>query len=1100
MIDGSTHQKTTTASKDLIIICVVAILVFALASVLDVFGMVAEWFLEKHEGLWPLDEIVTVLVLLAFAVGIFSLRRWRELRVEVTARKRLQEDLRKYQKRLEEKIQERAAELTMANEQLQREIPQRKLLEEALRDSEEKYRILVESATDMIYMIDGNHKVLSLNKAAAMLWSKEPHEIVGKSILDLFPEEIAAHYAKGLEEVFQTGRSRCDRTKMIVGGKESWISVSLSPVKDHEGRVAAVMGITRDITEQKQAEEEIRRLNEELEQRVIERTAQLQAANKKLEIQITERRRAEEALRESERHYRELADSINDVFFGFDKDLRYTYWNKASEKLTGIPAKDAIGKSLYELFPDTPQTRVAERVYLDVLRTQQSQTFVNEYQLGGKDFFFEMSTYPSRDGLSVFVKDITERKRAEEALREREARLRGLFETMAEGIVLIAPGGQIIQANPAAERILGLQRSEIESRNYIAPEWEILRPDGTPMPPEEMAGPRAMKEKRLVKDVMMGVKHLDGSIAWINVSAAPLMDEAGRFMGVVGTFADITARKRMEEVLRESEQRFRMVLESSTDNLYRRNLETDTYDYMSPAVERILGYSPEEILSMPLKSVVSMMHPDDIDRVKRVIAESMASDRDSYLLEYRFRHKDGQYRWLSDLFTVIRDAQGRPLYFVGNVRDITERKRAEETLRESEEKYRNLVERANDGIVIVQDGIVKFINTRLAEMRGVTAEEVIGTPFTDHIYPDELPEVVDRYKRRMAGEDVSPIYETALRCKDGSRIHAELNAGIVTYQGKPADLVIVRDITERKRAEETLRESEERFRSLVETTSDWVWEVDQNGVYTYVSPCIHQVLGYEPEGVLGKTPFDLMPPDEAQRVAAIFSHIAAQLEPFSSLENTNQHRDGRLVVLETSGVPFFDPDGTFRGYRGIDRDITERKQAGEALRRSEEQYRLITENTRDLICMLDQDGNFIYASPSFREALGCEPEELMGSSFFSLVHPDDRVPAARTLPRALFSQNGRTVELRYKHQNGEWRIFESVWGWIFDGARSPQRAVVVSRDVTERKRAEESLRISERKYKDIFDFAPVGIYQSTWEGDLITANMASSSNSWIFFS
>ena len=146
--------------------------------------------------------------------------------------------------------------------------------------------------------------------------------------------------------------------------------------------------------------------------------------------------------------------------------------------------------------------------------------------------------------------DNTQRKLTDEALRESEERLRSLFETMAEGVILIAPDGQIVQANHAAESILGLERSEIEGRNYVSPEWEILRPDGTPMPPEEMAGPRAMKEKRPVKDVVMGVKRPDGSIVWINVSAAPIMNKAGRFEGVVGTFADITERKRAEEALR----------------------------------------------------------------------------------------------------------------------------------------------------------------------------------------------------------------------------------------------------------------------------------------------------------------------------------------------------------------------------------------------------------------------------------------------------------------------------------------------------------------------------------------------------------------------
>jgi PAS domain S-box-containing protein len=141
-----------------------------------------------------------------------------------------------------------------------------------------------------------------------------------------------------------------------------------------------------------------------------------------------------------------------------------------------------------------------------------------------------------------FIQEIAERMRAEETLRESEGRLRSLFETMTEGVISIAPDGQIVQANPAAEDILGLERPEIEARNYVAPEWKILRPDGTPMPPEEMAGPRAMKEKRSVKDIVMGFEHPDGSIVWLNVSASPIMDETDELEGVVGTFADILRR------------------------------------------------------------------------------------------------------------------------------------------------------------------------------------------------------------------------------------------------------------------------------------------------------------------------------------------------------------------------------------------------------------------------------------------------------------------------------------------------------------------------------------------------------------------------------
>jgi len=142
-------------------------------------------------------------------------------------------------------------------------------------------------------------------------------------------------------------------------------------------------------------------------------------------------------------------------------------------------------------------------------------------------------------------------------------------------------------------------------------------------------------------------------------------------------------------------------------------------------------------------------------------------------------------------------------------------------------------------------------------------------------------------------------------------------------------------------AEEALRESRKRYQDLVESLSDWVWEVDGNAVYTYVSPKVRDLLGYEPEEVIGKTPFDLMPPAEARRVKEIFGPFAERHEPFHSLENVNRHKDGHLVVIETSGAPFFGKDGTFRGYRGVDREIGERKRVEAALRRNEERLRLV---------------------------------------------------------------------------------------------------------------------------------------------------------------
>ncbi len=183
----------------------------------------------------------------------------------------------------------------------------------------------------------------------------------------------------------------------------------------------------------------------------------------------------------------------------------------------------------------------------------------------------------------------TERRRAEEVLQGSEECFRSLFDTIAEGVILIAPDGQIVRANPAAERILGLSRSEIEGRNYVASEWGILRPDGTPMPPEEMAGPRAMKEKGLVQDVVMGVKRPDGSVSWINVSATPLMSEDSVLEGVVGTFVDITERKRAEEEIRRRTAQLEALRQVGLEITAELDLDSLLHSLVSRAIELVGG-------------------------------------------------------------------------------------------------------------------------------------------------------------------------------------------------------------------------------------------------------------------------------------------------------------------------------------------------------------------------------------------------------------------------------------------------------------------------------------------------------------------------------
>jgi PAS domain S-box-containing protein len=269
------------------------------------------------------------------------------------------------------------------------------------------------------------------------------------------------------------------------------------------------------------------------------------------------------------------------------------------------------------------------------------------------------------------------------------------------------------------------------------------------------------------------------------------------------------------------------------------------------------------------------------------------------------------------------------------------------------------------------------------------------------------------------------------------------------------------ELKERKQAEIALRESEDKFRSLVETTSDWIWEMNQDGIYTYSSPKIKELLGYEPEEIIGKTPFDLMPPDEAKRVGVIFGEIVASHRPIESLENMCLHKDGHTVLLESSGVPIFDSAGNFTGYRGIDRDITERKKAEEALL----QYKHIVSSSTDMLAILDTSFTYLAANDSYVKAfnvtiddlIGHTVSEIFGEEFFQTVI---KLNADRCMAGEVINYQEwfdfPAYEPRYMSINYYPYLSDSniVKGFVVNG-----------RDSTERKRAEEALRESEEKFR-----------------------------------
>jgi len=278
-------------------------------------------------------------------------------------------------------------------------------------------------------------------------------------------------------------------------------------------------------------------------QELISELTEMRQRIAELEVSETERKKAEEKLRESEQSYRELANSITDVFFAMDRDLRYTYWNKASEELTGIKAKDAIRKSILEIFPDNEETKTAVKVYQEVLKTKQPKTFVNEYRIGGKRYFFEITAYSSKDGLSVFVKDVTERKKMEEALFQERNLLQALIDNIPDVIYFKDDKNRFIRVNKARADLSG-----------TTPKNMIGKTDFDFFPQEQARqafadDSRVMKSNRALVAKVEKITGADGTEHWFSVTKIPRHNEKGEAIGTMGVSRDITKRKQQEKQL-----------------------------------------------------------------------------------------------------------------------------------------------------------------------------------------------------------------------------------------------------------------------------------------------------------------------------------------------------------------------------------------------------------------------------------------------------------------------------------------------------------------------------------------------------------------------
>jgi len=394
------------------------------------------------------------------------------------------------------------------------------------------------------------------------------------------------------------------------------------------------------------------------------------------------------------------------------------------------------------------------------------------------------------------------------------------------------------------------------------------------------------------------------------------------------------------------------------------------------------------------------------------------------------------------------------------------RKRAEEALRESEEQYRHVVESlSNVGILVAQDGKLAFTNAVISDILGYTKEELTShsNPF-DLIHPDDRMMVLERHMKRLKGEKAPETYPYRVITRDGNIKWVEVTGVRLDWRGKPATLNFFTDISERKRTEDALRDSEEKYRRLVQQSKDAIFLMGLEDNTFFASPACHDIFGYdsdefmEDRGLVVK----ILQPDSRKQYNKFWQHYKTNgVFPDHVQEWAWMHKNAQTVYTENIFTNIFNEQGMVIGFQTIARDITERKRSEEALRKSEKKYRDLVENISDVIYSIDKNGVMTYISPAIESIVGYSPSEIIGKPLIEFVYKEDLTRMRKRFAETL-SGHIKPSEYRFLSKSGEIH-------WILASSKpvSIENHVIgiqgVLTDNTERKRAEIALQEKEQK-------------------------------------
>jgi PAS domain S-box-containing protein len=621
---------------------------------------------------------------------------------------------------------------------------------------------------------------------------------------------------------------------------------------------------------------------------------------------------------------------------------------------------------------------------------------------------FVMAEKPTYDELVQRVKTLeneaVEHTKAEEGLRENEKRYRLLVERMSDGLAIYDENGLNTYNNDRFCQMLGYSSDEILGR----PVSDFLDEAQVKIV-EEQIGKRKMGKREPYE---LEWTRKDGEKISTIISPSPILDDEDRYGGAFAVVTDISELKKTQKELEESLSLFSATLDSTADGILVVDREGKIVSFNNRFVEmwRISDSIIETGESDQAVAFVLDQLKDPESFLKKVRELYSRPDDESFdVLEF----KDER---IFERYSQPQMIKGKSVGRVWSFRDVTDRKQAEEALQESEARYRILFENASEAIYVAQDGMIKFHNPRTEELCGYSKEELSSQPFTYFIHEEDRKMVLDRHKRRLEGETLRTNYPFRIVNKSGDTKWVELKVAEIHWDKRPAILCFMTDIDVRIQAEKALKESEEKYRTILENVVDGYYEVNLAGYLTFVNDSLCKMTGYTRDELIGMNNREYMDEENTKLVYKVFSRVYETGNSVKGFEHEIiQPKDASKRGVESSVALIRDAEGQPAGFRGVLRDVTERKQAEQLLRESKESLDRAQKLVHIGNWSRDLGTDHGEWSDEMYRILGLtpgNPKHPTHEEFLSRVHPVERENIARGFKEAVKTKRPFEYEFR----------------------------------------------------------------------------------------